>query len=370
MDDLKARLDDLARSFRSEADPWERTLRRSRRRRRKRELTALVVAVGVAVAAAIPLWTAFRVRDEPPLPPMVAPRYAVDLTIQLPRGISDLTLSAGSVWAARPGGLIRVDASTGHVLADTDVIGVDEHSSLAEGHGEIWVTAADRLVRIDAATGQLIDRPSLDGVLLGVAFGEGSVWASRASQAPPPPVLLQVDPVTGHAVGSFDIGPGPGPVLTGGGFVWAANTSAPTALTRIEPGTGMITNVAIRSAPALAFGAGSLWAALEDEVLRVDPDDLRIVDRIEVPRAHAIAFAQDAIWVLSGTGSSSASLYEPDPDQPAALIQIDPITQRIVGDATTFSEFTPASLAADAAGIWVAFYDSGVVHRVRPVDTS
>ena len=365
MDDLKARLDAVARQFQPSSLAWERTLRRVERRRLRRKTSALVVAAAVVVGAAVPLWTAFRTDVGQPVPPINASQYEVDLTVQLPRGISDVGLSPGSVWATHPGGVLRLDAATGRQTAEVDVAGVDERSSLAVGDGDIWVTAADRLVRIDAGTGQVVDRRSLDGVLLGVAFGEDSVWATRASEAPPPPVLMRVDPATGEAVGTFDIGPGPGPVLTGGGFVWAANTSAPTELTRIEPGTGSITSIAIGSAPALTFGAGSLWAAIDDEVLRVDPVDLRIVGRIEVPRAHAIAFADGAVWVLSGTGSKSQSLYLPDPDQPAALLQIDPVSERIVGHPITFSEFTPASLTADDAGVWVAFFDSGVVHRVR-----
>jgi hypothetical protein len=70
--------------------------------------------------------------------------------------------------------------------------------------------------------------------------------------------------------------------------------------------------------------------------------------------------------VQSGTGSTSESLYLPDPEQPATLVRIDPTTDRIVVNGIAFPEFTPASLAADDVGVWVAFYDSGVVHRIRP----
>lgn len=366
MDDLKEHLDSLARTYRPSAGALERTLRRADRRERRRRASAVVVAAAVVVGSGIPLWKAFRGGDGAPVAPIVdVPDFGVDLTVQVPRAVAAIAASSGSVWVTRPGGVLQLDAQTGHVLGDIEIPGADEGSSFAFGEGHVWVTAGERLVRIDPNGALVVRHTSSDGVLLGVVFGEGSVWVTRASDAPPP-VLMRVDPASGEVLATFDVGPGPWPVVTGGGFVWAANTSSPTALTRIDPATGELTRVGDISPSSIAFGAGSLWLTSGDQVVRIDAETARIVDQIDVPRAQGVAFANDTVWVLTGTGSTSESLYLPDPEQPATLVRIDPTTDRIVGNRIAFREFTPASITADGSGVWVAFFDGGVVHRVRP----
>jgi hypothetical protein len=83
---------------------------------------------------------------------------------------------------------------------------------------------------------------------------------------------------------------------------------------------------------------------------------------IRVPRAQAVAVAQGRVWVLSSPQSSSPTLFYPIKNT-AALWQIDPVNNHIVGKPVRLAALQPIALSAGGTALWVADYDGGTVTR-------
>jgi len=98
------------------------------------------------------------------------------------------------VWilATGPDGLpqvARIDPVSGKILT-----AVDLHSSgigdLAVGLGSVWVVSSDGLLRIDATTGHIIGRFDIGGVGGNVVVAGGAVWVTADGQ----PYVLRISP--------------------------------------------------------------------------------------------------------------------------------------------------------------------------------
>ena len=69
-----------------------------------------------------------------------------------------------------------------------------------------------------------------------------------------------------------------------------------------------------------------------------------------------LAFADSSLWVLTDTGSTSETIYLPDPKHPSTVLRIDAVTNRV--DAGPLAVGTkPAWIAASGADAWVANFN-------------
>jgi DNA-binding SARP family transcriptional activator/DNA-binding beta-propeller fold protein YncE len=192
-----------------------------------------------------------------------------------------------------------------------------------------------------------------------------------------------IDAATGTVVGDISVGHRPGPIATASGAVWVANSgdltleriglrartatktfglSQPAVSLTAGPGvvwignafdgtlSRVLTTYNQLSAPffpgrrvagllAVATSPGDLWIGLaDDELLRLDPDSLRVKATIKVPgRVEKIAVVGRALWTLQFFDNS--------------VKRIDPRTGRITATALPGR---PVAIAAGSGAVWVA----------------
>jgi hypothetical protein len=72
-----------------------------------------------------------------------------------------------------------------------------------------------------------------------------------------------------------------------------------------------------------------------------------------------------ALWVLSVNGSTSRTLYEPDPNQPATVTLVNGATGEVLADALPLpsGEHT-ATISAFDGHAWIGFHDTGTLIRI------
>jgi hypothetical protein len=164
-------------------------------------------------------------------------------------------------------------------------------------------------------------------------------------------------------------------VVSAFGSLWVDNTSvvigknAPPqtypAASRIDPRTRGVTTEWFSGPPATAFG--SLWVETDAEsddaaIIRVNPANGKTLAEIDVPRVVGISSGGGRLWAISYPRSRSARLFEPIRDT-AALWQINPRTNHIVGRPVRLPLTEPDSIAVSDRQLWIADYHSGkVIH--------
>lgn len=290
----------------------------------------------------------------------------VTATIQLDRGLIDITTGYGSVWAITYTGVARIDAATNAVVA-TIPVEVEESSGIAAGEGAVWVTyVRGEVTRIDPTTNTVVASIPVKGAwpLTGIAVGGGSVWVARLGAGDG--TVVRIDPQTNEVVGApIPVGAGPAHVAYVAGFVWVTNT-ADGSVSRIDPRTGQVTASGgiVRMGGPPEPGSGPVWALSNDSVLTLDPASNMVLASLPIPRPDEVVFSEGGVWILTTTGSTDPNFYIPDPDQPATVVLLDAQAGRLVGTPVPVGN-SPAHLAVGEGAAWVANYDSGVVTRIE-----
>ena len=103
----------------------------------------------------------------------------------------------------------------------------------------------------------------------------------------------------------------------------------------------------------------------DDEVLRIDPESGDVLATIPIARAQQVAFGGSTVWVLASPRSSDPELFEPIAGT-AAVVRIDPATDRQIGDPVKLEDLQPLALAAGEPGGWVVDYYDGFLSRIEP----
>jgi streptogramin lyase len=68
--------------------------------------------------------------------------------------------------------------------------------------------------------------------------------------------------------------------------------------------------------------------------------------------------------VLSDSGSTSSTTYEPDPGSPATVQRIDPETNSLVGEPTPVG-MTPGFLAVGLGSVWFGDFTDSTLTRLE-----
>jgi Glutamine cyclotransferase len=370
--------DQLERSLRgiepppSAVDP---VLRRARSlRRRHRTMGALIAAV-CTVALVVPLvllWP-LGVQDDgsETEPPTEQSRLVVSARIQVAPGLTDVVTGFGGVWVTGAEGVARVDPATNEV-AEVRVPGTGDYARIAIGEGSVWVTAPDlrpdgsrgNLVRIDPFTNEVAATINIGGPIQGLAVGGGSVWVTVPDGGSS--TLYRVDPRTERVAETVRVSEAAGSLLFADGSVWVNHEWAGGSVDRIDPATGEVTGT-FDLPNVQAAGGGSLWGVSGDAVLRIDPESGDVLATIPIARAQQVAFDGSALWVLASPRSSDPDLFEPIAGT-AAVVRIDPATDRPIGDPVMLEDLQPLALAAGERDAWVVDYYDGFLSRIEPSD--
>ena len=353
-----------------------------RRRRRYLALAALVCgSAGVAVT---------QTDGGKSSPAAIASAKPVGLravgVVDVGGGPQALLTTADSLWIATPSSVVRLNLRKGSKIARTPIPTNGVDAGLAFGAGSIWLapTGSSQLLRIDPSNNRVIANIHLGGnhngrlasLGGGVAFLDGRIWVSRDSNGPRGDVV-PVNPTTNQAAAApITVGSGPDTLVSAFRSIWVDNTSvvigknAPSqtypALSRIDPRTRRAIAEPFSGTPAAGFG--SLWvlqtsAGSDDAaIIRVNPATGKTVALIDVPRVVGVSSGDGRVWAISYPRSRSASTFQPIKGT-AALWQINPLTNRVIGKPIHLPLIQPVSIAVSEGQLWIADYQSGkVIH--------
>lgn len=269
------------------------------------------------------------------------------------------------IWVAGAGTLSEVDQDTGEVRQTGRGTWDYDYVQLARyGEGTIFLASGRTLWEIAARSGTVLQRLDLDrlGYVDAVLSTPSGTWVTASTAHAG--VLAKIDLDTGDVLDRFEVGQGSHQLVNSAGYlvVGSQDSERPSVL-RVDPRTGATTPMP-GGPGSIAAVASRLWIASEGELLCVDTVDLASCGKIHIPRAASLASDGARLWVLSSTGSSSSSIYEPDPDQPSTVTLLDGVTGQIVAGPLALPSITPATISAFQGHAWIGFHEDGRVIRI------
>jgi streptogramin lyase len=231
----------------------------------------------------------------------------------------------------------HLDFQSVHLVAEVSVRLTSSLLALAIVLALTVVTAgADRPAPVRAPAPLVVHRGGVTGT---VVAGEGAVWIAAASEGR----LYRVDPASGRTTASLVVGDQPALVRS--------HCAAPDSDSFYQ---GEFSARRCDLPSGLAVGAGSVWAARNDDrtLLRIDPRTARVVRAIPIGVfAFAVAASDDAVWVAD---------YENE-----AVVRIDPRSERVVAELHDVPR-GPAGFAITPRAVWASFGGSDLVARIDP----
>jgi DNA-binding SARP family transcriptional activator/streptogramin lyase len=256
--------------------------------------------------------------------------------------------------------LRKIDARTGHVIAQWPVAGFQSGVPLAAA-GSVWVpSATGQLVRFDPARHKVVKRIPIEGVK--VAFGYLDIWETTLAHQ-----LDRVDLHTNKVVHQLRLAPGANnwtdELAIGEGAVWVAVADNAT-LDRIDPVTnkivGSITGFGnTDSGMPIAIDQNAVWVLRmvggQETLFRVDPDTSTIVQRIPIGPPNG----------TSPTGTvTTGGGYVWTGDWNRTVSKVDPHTNRVVAVYTLPNN--AQNVTFGDGSLWVDSYDASKVWRINP----
>ena len=373
-EEIRGRLERSLRIVEAPSSRVEPVVRRARSLRRQHRAAALIVVVIGIVAVVGPLvllWPLGDRDDVAEVGPVAEPgRLVVSDRVLVAPGITDVVTGFGSVWVTGNNGVTRIDPASNAVIAHIPVPGTGDYSHIAVGEGSVWVTAPElrsdgsrgNLVRVDPDTNEIATTIHIGGPIEYIAAGGGSMWVTLPDAGAS--TVFRVDPGNDRVIGSVPLAEDSGPVVFGEGSVWVTNLGiGGYVTTEIDPTTGEVVDT-LEVPSVQAVGDGSLWSATGDSVLRIDPASGSVRARIPIPRAQTVGFDGSTVWVLVSPRSSDPELFYPI-EGTAAVLRIDPSTDRVFGEPVALDDLQPIAMVADDQGVWVADYDKGILSRIE-----
>jgi DNA-binding beta-propeller fold protein YncE/predicted Ser/Thr protein kinase len=233
---------------------------------------------------------------------------------QVGKGVSGVTIGAGSVWVSNPrtGTVQRLDTA-GKVTARLHLGG--SPGAIVSGGGRIWVAdeAGAGITVIDGQRARVIKRGlAPHAAPLRLAVGAGGLWVSSASTG----TVRRID------LGTMAVGPpilagrGPAGVTVGHGLVWVANSRS-SSVTRVDPSTHAILGdpIPVGEQPGgIDAGTEAVWvaSAADNSVTRLDLESGNpIGNPVGVgPKPGAVVVGPEAVWVANN-GDGTVTRIEP-----------------------------------------------------------
>ncbi len=242
----------------------------------------------------------------------------VGMPTRLPVDPWHIAVGSGSVWVTPNGAdgrLIRIDPRSGRISARISARPVYFGSVIAFGAGFVWTGNDDErykrgstVSKLNPKTNRVVGQPLVLGSPQSIAFGHGAVWVADHAGW-----LVKIDPITFKVVARQRLGFGPhGVVITNDG-VYIADAHGSRVL-EADPNTGAIRRRAALPVGPLypAVGGGSIWSSSaaawergrqDDRVVRIDPKTLAVVETFHVgANASSVAFGFGSVWAALQTG--------------------------------------------------------------------
>jgi hypothetical protein len=187
-----------------------------------------------------------------------------------------------------------------------------------------------------------------------------------AATGPDGGVLAEIDLADGHAIQTFPIGQGIYQLAAMPGYLFIG-TREPRgpAVLRLELSTGTMEPVPGAEGMAIAITGSTLWWAYANRIHCVDGRLLTPCGDVDIRAPVILAADGGSLWVLSATGSTSDTLYEPNPNEPPQLTELDGTTGEIIAGPIDLPDATPARLSVRDGRAWIGFHDTGRLVMVK-----
>jgi len=295
---------------------------------------AVVARIGLPVApvsvATGEGWVWALTRQPHPAVWRIDPRSnrVVGTPTRLPVDPWHLAVGAGSVWVTPNGAdgrLLRINPRTGRISARISARLVYFGSVLAFGAGFVWTGNDDEryqggatVSKVNPRTNRVVGDPLVLGSPQSIAFGHGALWVADHTGW-----LVKIDPGTFKVVARQRLDFGAHGVVVTDDAVYVADAHG-SRLLEADPKTAKVRRVARLPVGPIypAVGAGSIWsssagvwedeAAQDDRVVRIDPKTLAIAETFHVGgNASAVAFGFGSLWAALQTGQVVRIAPEP-----------------------------------------------------------
>lgn len=251
-----------------------------------------------------------------------------------------------AVWVVIPGEnhLYKIDPLQKQLVRGTPVgaklnTGIFHRHLPTESGNAVWVAAENTVIRIDPTSGEVVAR---------IPFGTGEPFILSASDSAVWVGILEsgwhwvrhytvskIDPQTNGVVTTLpqEFSTYSTRMMVGTNALWLLDGWADT-LSRIDPTSGQVVATVARGPYKLAaVGEGAIWFgdAREGNVIRINPETNQITATIPLPYPDdghpdefygPPRFAEDAVWVASGYSGLGIS--------PTLVYAIDPSTNHVV----------------------------------------
>jgi hypothetical protein len=294
----------------------------------------------------------------PPSPgaPSSSPTLRPLASIRLSGGAASGAAEAnGSLWITHfdPSVLSQVDPRTN---AEMDVVDVGPNAASATAiAAELWIAQYTnrpedaRLTVVDPATGAVVGRMQPPNLCCEVAGAAGRVWA-----VDPRGALPAIDPVELRVVGmtplpldqSVHVG-----LMGDEEALWLSSDT--TELLRIDPQNGrVVAALDVGGGIPMALAQGLVWGAGPNHVWAVDPTSNEIRVRFLLDNTIetlSLAVTDRAIWVGARR-----------PGYVGVVLRLDLVSGRQTGEAAVG---LPARLLAAFGDVWVVDWDANRLLR-------
>ena len=337
----------------------------------RQRIAAALVAAAIGIAGIAVVVVAFGQAGPERRPGRTADPVISE--VEIGRGAGRLAVAFGSVWIAMPDGVLRVDPTSGEILARIPVRritptgeepplsqfgGTPHGSGLAPAVGMMWVAAEPDLVGIDPSTNQIVRRVTESSGITNIASAYGSLLVGGMAQGIGHVRL--VDPLATGSIylktwsSGFDAYP---QVLATRHWYWAASGSVekPPAVNRTSIDLSVSQRIDIPAVRSMAGAGKDVWFTTEDALYRVDASfsakGVHIEPDMVAPLTHPSIVAGDggALWLLETTPADSRlSILDLDTGQPD-------------GEPVVLGHAGAAGMTVDNGTPFITFADDGVL---------
>lgn len=215
----------------------------------------------------------------------------------------------------------------------------------------VWVSsyADSTLRRVDRTSGHAFAPVTVGSQPCGLAVGAGSVWVEDYGSSE----VTRVDARTGRVQSTIAVGASPYDVTFAAGAAWVTDNLDGT-VSRLDARTNARTVIRTGGHPVgIVAAAGALWVGTGNEIVRIDPRQGAVTDRLPGrPGAGWTAASGDDVWVMNG--------------QDGSVTHVDAAHRTVLRTVSV----GPAPLDGDAAdgAVWVPLKDGRVVRLDAATD--
>jgi hypothetical protein len=247
-----------------------------------------------------------------------------------------------------------------------------ESASIAFGEGAVWVTSGQAngvVYRVDPAANRVTAAIGVPGGAFGIVVAAGAVWVTQFLPEADPGIVARIDARSNRLLSPVEVPNMPGAIRSGLDAIWVTSRFT---VSRIDPGSGAVTQPLHRVGDVRAVGGGSLWgtyanSAADAGVQRIDPVTGRVVASMRIPNGVLIAFGLGTLWVAQDASTITSGGNEPGRTKPGRLYRIDPTSNRLLGRPVPLPGIAPTALAVGEGAVLVGELDGKTLTRFNLV---